>query len=91
MKFYDGYKFYFTNNSSDFAINLSFNLFSIITEGNKSFINALNNGKSSFKNFGIFESLNAFISNKDSYVFGSDFFNNPAFSKTLLTARIPKS
>jgi len=59
--------------------------------GKRSTIIALNNGRSSFKNFGIFESFIAFIKRISSGILGFDLFNYPAIVKTDFTARIPKS
>ena len=59
--------------------------------GNKSYINALNKGKSSFKNLGIFESLIALINTASSFKSYSALFNAPAITNTLFTALIPKS
>ena len=59
--------------------------------GNKSYINALNKGKSSLRNLGILESRMALIRTASSFKSYSALFNAPAITNTLLTARIPKS
>ena len=50
----------------------------------------LNNGKSSYKNFGILTSYKAFNNNISSGVLSISYLlNNPAALMTELTARIP--
>ena len=59
--------------------------------GNRSYISAENSGKSSAKNFGMFESLIALISTTSSESVGLLLFKVPAITKTDFTALIPKS
>ena len=63
----------------------------IITPGNRSYSNAENSGKSSFKNLGILESLIALISTTSSDRLLSALFNDPAITSNDFTALIPKS
>jgi hypothetical protein len=52
---------------------------------------AENNGKSSFRNLGTFESLIALISTISSSKSFYDLLSEPAMTRTDLTALIPKS
>ena len=59
--------------------------------GKRSLIIALNKGKSSFKNFGTFESLIARIKTMSSERLGFYLLTIPAITKTDFNALMPKS
>jgi hypothetical protein len=59
--------------------------------GKRSEIKAWNNGRSSFKNFGILDSLMALIRTISSPRSCYDLLSDPAITSTDFTALIPKS